>query len=207
MSAAKAPGRPAGRTGEDLLSVAREVFLERGYNGTSMDEVARRARISKASLYREHTSKTALYSAVVRQWATMGGEAMRPALDRLRNAGDIRQGLIDLAVSMRSGILSPPVLEMRRLVIAEAVAQPEVARMYLAESWARNIQNLAETLEELAQQRRTKLEDSNAAASEFTWLVVGAPLNARLLSGEDDLRGVDRAVDLFLSAYRDLERA
>jgi TetR/AcrR family transcriptional repressor of mexJK operon len=199
---ARVPGRPPGLTGEDLLAVARDVFLERGYGGASMEEVARRARISKASLYREHPSKSALYEAVVRHWASAGRDAMRPALERLQAADDLRQGLADLAETMRSGILSEPVLAMRRLVTAEAVTQPEVARMYLEESWNANIRNLAEALRTVAARHGLQMDEADGAAADFTWLVIGAPLNARLLAGDVDASPVDRAVDLFLAGYR-----
>lgn len=195
----RAPGRPAGRTGDALLDTAREVFLEYGYAGASMDEVAKRARISKASLYREHSSKSALYAAAVRQWARAGRDAMKPALEELTASQDLRQGLVSLGETMRAGILSPPVVAMRRLVIAEAAAQPEVARDYLAQSWDTNIHDLAKALAHLADIHGLRVDDADALASEFTWLVVGAPLNAALLGVERDPPPVARAVDLFLT--------
>lgn len=167
-----------------------------------MEEVARRARISKASLYREHPSKTALYEAVVRHWAASGRHAMRPALERLQAADDLRQGLAELAETMRRGILSEPVVAMRRLVTAEALTQPEVARMYLDESWNSNIQNLADALRSVAEKRGVRFDDAEAAAADFTWLVIGAPLNARLLAGDASTPPVERAVDLFLAGHR-----
>jgi len=197
-------GRPPGLTGDDLIAVARDVFLERGFRGASMDEVARRARISKASLYREHTSKSALYAAVVRHWVSAGRNAMRPALELLRGSADVRAGLLGLAATMRAGILSPPVLAMRRLVTAEAAEQPAVARTYLEESWNANIRALAETLRAIAAEGRLRIDDPQAAAEQFTWLIIGAPLNARLLAAPDDADAdADDAgaVDLFLAAY------
>ncbi|WP_136055806.1 TetR/AcrR family transcriptional regulator [Microbacterium sp. K24] len=194
-------GRPAGLQGEDLIAVAREVFLERGYAGASMDEVAKRAKISKASLYRAHPSKSALYAAVVHQWAAAGRDAMRPALERLRGSTDTRQGLIELAETMHAGILSEPVLAMRRLVTAEAESEPEVAATYLTESWDANIANLADALSALADAGELRVQDAHAAAEQFTWLVIGAPLNARLLGGRDDASSRGAAVDLFLAGY------
>lgn len=200
-SATRARGRPAGLTGAALLEVARGVFLEFGYGGASMDEVAKRAKISKSSLYREHPSKRALYAAVVHAWAQAGRDAMRPSLEKLRGSGDLRRGLIELAETMRAGILSPPVLEMRRLVTAEAQSQPEVARVYLEESWNTNIRNLGETLEEFANRGALRLDDPDAAAEQFTWLVIGASLNARLLGTAAESPSVEGAVDLFLAGY------
>lgn len=197
----RTPGRPAGRTGDALLDTAREVFLESGYAGASMDEVARRARISKASLYREHSSKSALYAAVVRHWALAGRDAMRPALEKLKANPDLREGLVALGETMRAGMLSAPVVAMRRLVIAEAAAHPDVARDYLAQSWDANIRNLAESMTDLSEVHGLVVDDADALASEFTWLVVGAPLNAGLLGVETGAPPVGRAVDLFLAGY------
>ncbi|MFK0239565.1 TetR/AcrR family transcriptional regulator [Microbacterium sp. NPDC090281] len=197
----RTPGRPAGRTGDALLDTARDVFLEFGYVGTSMDEVARRARISKASLYREHASKSALYAAVVRHWALAGRDAMRPALEDLKANPDLREGLVALGETMRAGILSDPVVAMRRLVIAEAAAHPDVASDYLSQSWDANIRNLAEAMTDLSEVHGLVVDDPRALASEFTWLVVGAPLNAGLLGVMTEAAPVARAVDLFLAGY------
>ena len=196
-------GRPPGSTGKALLEVAREVFLENGFSGATMDQVATRARISKASLYREHPSKTALYSAVVSDWAESGRDSMRPALDRLVTGTDTQADLLELGTTIRRGVLSPPVLAMRRLVTSEARSHPDVARSYFRDSWDTNIENLATALAQLNDQGRLTLDDSRRAADEFTWLVVGAPLNEALLTGAAPERAptVASAVQLFLSKY------
>ncbi|MEU5874054.1 TetR/AcrR family transcriptional regulator [Glycomyces sp. NPDC047369] len=202
---ARRRGRPPGRTGTDLLATAREVFLERGYGGTTMDEVAARARISKASLYREHPSKPALFAAVVRAWAEAGRDAMRPHLERVVAGDDVRGDLAGLAEIMRAGILSRDVLNMRRLVTGEAERHPDVAARYLEESWNRNIRALADALRALADRGALRLDDPLTAADQFTWLVIGSPLNRHLLTATDDpddpSAPVTAAVDLFLAAY------
>lgn len=205
MSALVRPrGRPAGQTGEELLAVARGVFLEKGYAAASMDRVAARAGISKASLYREHPSKASLYAAVVQDWVMRGRDFMRPALERLIASTDTRRGLVELAETMRAGILSAPVLQMRRLVTSEASTQPEVATAYLTDSWKVNIDKLADALRYLAAQDQLRLSDSRLAAEQLTWLVIGAPLNARLLTDRSELFDFPSpadAVDLFLAGY------
>ncbi len=198
-----ARGRPPGSTGRDLLAVARGVFLEKGFAGTTMEDVAARARISKASLYREHPSKAALYAAVVADWSNAGRNAMRPALDRLREADDLRAGLRELASTVRAGVLSDDVLAMRRLVTSTADTHPEVAACYLEESWQRNIDDLAGTFRELDAAHRLSVPDPRRAAEEFTWLTVGAALNAALLSGSvpRPRPAVDSAVETFSARY------
>lgn len=200
---APARGRPPGSTGHRLLEVARGVFLENGFAGTTMDEIAARARISKASLYREHPSKSALYAAVVSDWAEAGRDAMRPALDRVLTGTDIAAGLTELGETIRRGVLSPEVLAMRRLVTSEAEHHRDVAAAYFSESWDRNIENLSDLLRLLVRDERLRIDDTRRAADEFTWLILGAPLNEALLTGAAtrNTPSVDSAVRLFLTAY------
>jgi TetR/AcrR family transcriptional regulator, mexJK operon transcriptional repressor len=196
-------GRPPGRTGRELLAEARAVFLDRGYAATTMDDVAARARISKSSLYREHPSKSALYAAVVSDWAASGRDAMRPSLERLEQNPVVERGLTEFAEILLGAILSPAVVEMRRLVINEAKSQPQVAATYLQESWNRNVAALAWTFDRLRERGSLNVDDTRAAAEDFTWLLVGGPLNAALL-GVEPHPGADRparAVSLFLARY------
>jgi AcrR family transcriptional regulator len=59
-------GRPRNPISRDaLLSVARAVFAESGYAGASMNEIAHRAGIRKASLFHHFASKEALYLEIV----------------------------------------------------------------------------------------------------------------------------------------------
>jgi TetR/AcrR family transcriptional regulator, mexJK operon transcriptional repressor len=177
------PGRPAGLQGAELLAAAREVFLEFGFGGATMQEVAKRARISKASLYREHESKDELFAAVVTDWAAQGRGAMRPHLDRLFAADDVRGALLELAATLQAAVLAPDVVRMRRLVAAESDRFPEAAAAYLADSWTRNIAALADTIAALAAEGRVHATDPLLAAHQFTWTAVGAALNAHTIAG------------------------
>jgi len=53
------------KTAEKILSVARAVFAEKGYNGTHMDEIAGRAGVNKATLYYQIGDKDTLYAEVI----------------------------------------------------------------------------------------------------------------------------------------------
>lgn len=177
------PGRPSGQQGAELLAVARGVFLELGFSGATMQEVATRARISKSSLYLEHQSKDELFAAVVRDWAERGRDAMRPHLDRLLAADDLRLALVEFATTLQAAVLSPSVIRMRCLVAAESDRFPAAAAMYLADSWTRNIRALADTISELADRGRLVVAEPGVAAHQFTWTAVGGPLNAQTIGG------------------------
>ena len=158
-----------------MLTIARHLFIELGYSGATMDAIASQAHISKQSLYRGYPSKGALFSAVVRDWVERGYDAMRPYTTALSEAADAREGLLGFAHVLQAGLLSPPVLQMRTLIAAEAQRFPEVAADYVTRSWVRNIQTLAQALSTLTDRGMLRVEDSHVAAEQLTWLVVAAP--------------------------------
>jgi TetR/AcrR family transcriptional repressor of mexJK operon len=190
------------------LAVARQVFLDRGFAGTTMDAVAARAHVSKQSLYAAYASKGALYEAVVRDWVDLGYDALAPHTKALEQADDVRAGLLGFAGVLQAGILSPPVLQMRTLVAGQADAFPQVAADYASRSWDRNVTQLAQALRTLGDRGLLEVDDASVAAEQFVWLVVGAPLNRLSLQGlghrdEDPhlQRTVTEAVATFLSRY------
>lgn len=207
-------GRPGGLEGADLLSVARDILLREGYAAATMDAIASAARISKQTLYRSHASKQELFAAVVRDWVDRGRNSMRPHLDRLRRTEDLEQALIDLAGVLHAAVLSPPVVQMRSLVIAEAERFPEVAVEYVQRSWERNEALLADVFADLARRGLLAAGDAGTAAQQFTWLVLGAPLDRITLTAgasrfsEEQLAAIARdAVATFLARWRPVSPA
>ena len=206
--AAPSRGRPAGSRGSDLLGVARDVFLTQQYAGATMDLVAARARISKQTLYRQYPSKEELYSAVVRDWVDRGRDAMTPHLRALMQTDDIRHALLEFARVLHEGVLSSPVLQMRRLVAAEAERFPAVAADYVTRSWDRNEALLAEAFERLHARGLLSVDTPKVASEHFTWLTLAAPLNRLTLTAgaatypPDELEEIAReAVTTFLDRY------
>lgn len=63
-----------------LLDAARECFGEHGYDGTTLDEVARRAGVAKPLLYRHFASKQQLYAQLVLEQSERMQEEVRRAL-------------------------------------------------------------------------------------------------------------------------------
>lgn len=54
-------------TVQQIMTAARAVFAENGYSGTSMDQIARRAAVNKATLYYQIGDKDTLYANVIHQ--------------------------------------------------------------------------------------------------------------------------------------------
>jgi TetR/AcrR family transcriptional regulator, mexJK operon transcriptional repressor len=108
-----------------ILKAAQEVFLELGYAAASMDAVAARANVSKATIYAHFDNKRSLFQAVIgRRCAT----AMALAIPETFT--DARQALFYLARHILERSLSPDALAIHRVVLSEAPRLPEVGEAY-----------------------------------------------------------------------------
>ncbi len=100
--------------------------MESGYSSASMDAVASRAGVSKATIYVHFANKRALFEAIIRRRA----EAVFGQFEFSENTRDVRQSLLDLAASYIALLMHPDALAMYRVVLAEATQQPEVGEAF-----------------------------------------------------------------------------
>lgn len=207
QSAGGDEGRSARRR-RAILDAATELFLQRGYPGASMDDVAARASASKQTLYKYFASKEALFLAIV---GNMTGEASDRVQRDIPDASDraqIADYLLAYAERQLMVVLTPPLMQLRRLVIGEAERFPELGRMLHAAGPGRAIAGLAAAFARWGEQRLLAIEDPKVAAADFNWLVMGDPINRAMLLGDavfadtDELkRHARNAVRVFLAAY------
>lgn len=112
---------------DHILFTAKNVFLETGFERTSMDQIAARAETSKRTLYAHFESKDKLFVAVV-------DLVRRLYLDRLGTPGEYAEEPAEAAAlycgRFLQTLLWEPTLRMCRLGIAEAERLPEAAARY-----------------------------------------------------------------------------
>lgn len=104
-----------------ILSAASGLFLELGYDRTSLAKIAERAGVSRATLFRQFPSKASLFEAMVRQsWQTDEEHAAPPA-------GDLVAGLTTIGNRYAELVSSREMTDLLRIVIAELPRFPELA--------------------------------------------------------------------------------
>lgn len=135
--------RKEARPGE-LTAAALELFVEKGFAATRLDEVAARAGVSKGTLYLYFDSKEALFKAVVR-------EGLLPALaEGERIVANFQGASADLLREIVMGwwelIGTKPIGGIPKLIIAEARNFPEIARFYYDEVIVRGVALLKQVL-------------------------------------------------------------
>ncbi len=116
---------------QEVLDAALEVFVERGYAATNMAEIARRAGVSKGTLYLYYPGKTELLKAVVRQ-SLLGNLAEAQALASEHN-GSSRELLAFFLGEFTRRISCTKVSGLPKLILAESGNFPEIAQFYYDE--------------------------------------------------------------------------
>jgi TetR/AcrR family transcriptional repressor of mexJK operon len=191
-----------------IRDAAAALFLERGYQGTSLDEIAATAQVSKQTIYTYFLSKEELFADLVLGNAERVDEFLLAIPTTFNEAGDTQSGLGELARRYIRFLVRPEVLRLRRLVIAEAGRHPALARTYYERVPQRVYAALAALFAGLSDQGRLNVREPLVAAHHFAWLTIGMDLDhgmffgrATKLTGADLDRSADAAVRVFLAAY------
>jgi AcrR family transcriptional regulator len=116
---------------EEITAAALELFVERGYAGTRLEDVAASAGISKGTLYLYFANKEELFKAVVREGLVSPIAEMRGLVDHFE--GSTLELLRMMLFGWWERIGASPIGGIPKLVISEAGNFPELARFYLAE--------------------------------------------------------------------------
>lgn len=193
-----------------ILAAATDVFLQHGYLGASMDEVAARAGVSKQTVYKQFENKERLFAEIVLGTSDQLMDGLVQAYaDTLDGAVDAREALRALARRLLQSLTADSVLKLRRLVIAEADRFPEVCGAWFNSGFEKSLDALGEALTRLTERGLLReLDDPTLAAYQFAGLVMYKPMNRAMFAGTrqrpktGELENLaDQAADVFLAAY------
>jgi AcrR family transcriptional regulator len=186
-----------------ILDGARKVFLDLGFDGASMGEIARVAGVSKGTLYVYFTDKHQLFEAIVEQEnLEYGRESFDFSPERKPEVTLFEFGCAYIALLCR-----PSGGSAIRTVMAIAERMPEVGRRYFEKVIAKTISELAAYLKARVALDDLAIDDVELAASQFMLtcqaslflpfiLQVSPPPTRREIE-----RSVRSATRMFLAAY------
>jgi AcrR family transcriptional regulator len=197
-------GRDGGAKRRQIMDGARTVFLSAGFDGASMNDIARSAGVSKGTLYAYFNSKEELFEAIIRGEYTQAAER----LCKFKREGDVREMLTDFGVRLINRMAEPGVLALGRIVIAAAEKFPNVGRAFYEAAPLYGATRLAAELVALEKAGILNVPDPERAAWQFVDLCQSY-IYKRLLFGVVDRLGpeeiedaVKAGVEVFLRAYR-----
>jgi AcrR family transcriptional regulator len=187
---------------EEIIRTASELFLEKGYDGTSMDEIIQRSGGSKAHIYREFGGKDSLFLAAVK---FLCDEVQAPIENMDVSALSVKAGLRKLAGSLVQILLSEKHLAFQRLIFAESVRFQEAGEMWFERGPQATHQIFSRYLEACMRANRLRKADPNLAARLLVDMLSGHILDRAWLgirqkpSVAEVKRTINAVVDTFLN--------
>ena len=198
------PAIRKGRKFDQVLEGARKVFLRDGFEGTSVDDIARQAGVSKATLYSYFPDKRLLFLAVAK------AECHRQADEALQVIDQTAPPSAVLTVAARRMVgffLSDFGVKVYRICVAESDRFPELGREFYQSGPLLLRQRLAEYLRGAVARGQLAISDIDLAADQFAELCK-ATIHNRAMFGitpccapGDVQRTITGAVEMFMARY------
>jgi len=187
-----------------ILDAAVSLFLEAGYDRTTLEQVARAADVSTGTLFKHFPTKAALFGAIMaRVWESdAGAEAPAPPA-----AGDPRAGLSAIGLDYARLLRAPNVEGLFRVIVAEAPRFPELGRELYARGKKPYLDHLHRYLEAECAAGTLAVEDVAMAARQFLGMINDLIFWPRFLvvdleiADGDVRRVVSEAVETFAARY------
>jgi AcrR family transcriptional regulator len=207
VPARAAPARNARRSAQRrdaILAAAEEVFLDKGFAGASVDDVARRANASKATIYVHYGTKIGLFRAILGRKLT---GAFAPLAATTLPALPADQVLRQVGSSFLTLMLSPTAIKFYRIMTAQGPDFPDLAQTWFENGPKVAIGKVAQFLRDRTAAGELAVERPDQAAEFFLMMLRGV-LHLRAVTGLDPppydaaiAAKVDAAVAMFMKAY------
>lgn len=199
-----APSPRRGRKVDQVLDGARQVFMAQGFETASVDEIARVAGVSKATLYSYFPDKAQLFLEVVRSECNRQAET---AMAEIPRDAPPDQVLEQVARHIVGFVLSDFAQAVFRVCMTEADRFPELARAFYDSGPRTGHDRIAEYLTEAVAAGKLRIDDIPLAADQFgelckarLWVRAVFGIQTKFTRAEVD-RVIRGAVDMFMARY------
>lgn len=166
-------GRPANEAlGQTIVDAARELFVELGFQATTLDKVAKRAKISKLSIYRHFENKEALFSAAIaahcHQFAPL---ALSEGVD-----GSVEDQLMAAGSSLLRTLLSSDVRSAEAMIMGDKTNHKSLSKLFYEAGPAHVIAQIEAMLRQMHAKAVLNVPDPAQSARLFAALIKGSDL-------------------------------
>jgi len=196
------------RRHREIREAAIDSFLASGYEGTTMEEIAARAGVSKQTVYKHFTDKQHLFADIVLSTTDDMSALIGIIAEKLPATTDLSRDLENLAETFLVALMQPRVLRLRRLVISSADRFPEISSAWYERGFDRVLAALASSFRALADRHLLAVDDETAAAEHFVGMLFWIPVNKAMFTGDDDYAATHDLVPVartaaaaFMNAY------
>lgn len=173
-----------------------------------MDQAAVKAGVSKQTVYAHFKSKQALFIDVVVSMTGGAAQTLEQDLGGPLDDRPVQDFLLDAANEQLDVVLTPRLMQLRRMVIGKVERFPELGKALFENGPQKAISRLALACAHYTAIGQLNTPDPTEAASFFNWIVMGAPTSASMLLGDAGIpdsdarhRHATESVRIFLCAY------
>lgn len=166
------------------------------------------AAVSKRTVYQHFVEKERLFTEIVLATTDEIDEVIRLVAESLADTSDVKQDLTELARRFLAALMQPRLLQLRRLIIANADLFPDLGRAWYERGFERVLATLGTHFQRLTKQGLLKVDDPLLAAHHFVGLLLWMPMNQAMFTGDYGPRSeaeiashAESAVRAFLVGY------
>jgi len=185
-----------------IMEAARAEFQDCGFTHAAMAEIARKADVSTATLYKHFGSKEELFGAVIEESYALIGIDL-DAADKSKTAKEALKAATNDYLNSQFGT---GLNALMRAIISETSGDPEVGRAYLARGVGRRMEDLKTFIDRLVARKLLKKHDTEISAMQvsgmikenFIWPAMFDP-DFKIPANKDKI--ISEALDTFLARY------
>lgn len=187
-----------------MMDAAAELFMEKGYSATSLEDVVKRSGGSLKTLYDLFSNKHGLLRAIIEERCDEIHANIESAMLQDK---PLREALRLMAECLFNGLSNLDSMALFRVIIAEIPRAPEIGQLFFAAGPDTGQRKVAGYLQALHDKGLLAVDDADYAAAMFGPIVFGPYLLQLLcgvplqLSEAEKSRHLDRAVDAFMKIY------
>ncbi|MGU3577160.1 TetR/AcrR family transcriptional regulator [Brucellaceae bacterium C25G] len=188
-----------------ILSGAQDIFLDKGFEATSMSDVAREAGVSKGTLYVYFTNKDDLFEAICYEYRRIMFSELAEILEQGPYS---KEQLIQFGLLLSKRFLAEKAVTAQRIVLGIRERNPEITHGFYHSGPKRLLDSVERYLSHLVSLKLLQIPDMHLAACQLVDLFFAGLYRPRLfgvLSEEEALKkielNVNNAVDFFFRGY------
>ncbi len=197
-------GRPSRaqqeRRHDELLNIALDIFLEKGFEQTTIEEIATQVGMSKRTVYARYADKGALFKATVRQ-AVERYTVPREALEKIATC-DLEETLVAIARLRITNVRTPVATKLQRILTTQSYRFPELFNTAFEEGAGPTIDFISDLFVRYSAEGKINVTEPHRAATAFLSLVVGGPARIIVSGNKLDDAAIEKhvrfAVGIFL---------
>jgi len=168
----------------DIIEAAKTVFLKKGFELTSMDEIAKEAGVSKRTVYSNFGSKENLFSGLMSELCNGKREAVSLEIDPNL---PIEQALTELGERFLSVIFECEGITLMRMMIGNANTFPEIGKSFFQNGPLELINYVGEYLTQCQEKNLIQIEDPYLASQSLLASMYGAEQIRCLITGDSEI--------------------